>query len=86
MVSDLEKAQIMYKLARAGKWGACYDRTEYFKRFQNLNETIKELSKIKWLIIYNKGRFMGISLNSQYKREIVDFIVKQMPYTEGNIK
>lgn len=86
MVSNLEKAQIMFKLARNGKWGACYDRTEYFKRFQDLNEAIKELTKINWLIIKNKGKFTGISLNTEHKMEIVDFIETEMPYTKGMIR
>ena len=43
--TDLEKAQIMFKLARKNNWGACYDRTEHFKRFQNLDKAIGELSK-----------------------------------------
>ena len=41
---ELEKAQIMFKLARKNNWGNCYDRTEHFKRFKNLKEQIKELS------------------------------------------
>ena len=86
MVADLEKAQIMFKLARNGKWGACYDRTEYFKKFQDLDKAIKELSKIEWLIIHNKGKFTGISLNTEHKKEIVDFIEKEMPYIKGMIR
>ena len=43
MSEDLEKAQIMRKLARKDNWGHKYDRTEHFKRFQNLNKCVKEL-------------------------------------------
>lgn len=32
MSLDLEKAEIMFKLIRKGKWGGCYDRDEFFKR------------------------------------------------------
>ena len=70
---DLEKAQIMFKLARKNNWGNKYDRTEHFKRFQNLDQAVKELSNIKWLIIHKKSRFLGISLNNSYKREIINF-------------
>ena len=65
MLSDLEKAQIMFKLARKGNWGACYDRLEHFKRFQHLDEAIKELENKGWIL--------------KHKKEIVDFIEKQIP-------
>ena len=87
MASDLEKAQLMSILARSkGNWGNKYDRTEHFKRFQNLKEIIKELSKIGWIIVHNKPKFIGISLNTIYKREIINFIEQQMPYLRGLIK
>ena len=87
MASDLEKAQLMSVLARSkGNWGEKYDRTEHFKRFQNLKEIIKELSKQGWLIIYNKPKFTGISLNTQFKREIIEFIERKMPHLKGIIK
>lgn len=86
MPYDLEKAQIMFKLARKNNWGNCYDRLEHFKRFQNLKETIKELSKISWIIIHKKGKFTGISLNTQFKKEIIEFIEKEIPYIKGMIK
>lgn len=82
----LEKAQIMFKLTRKGNWGDCYDRLEHFKRFPNLKELIKELSKINWIIIHKKPRFTGISLNNEYKKEIIEFIEMQMPYLKGVIK
>lgn len=85
MLIDLEKAQIMFKLARKNNWGAKYDRTEHFKRFKSLKETIKELSKKGWIIIYQKGQFTGISLNSHFRKEIIDFIVINMPYVKGMI-
>ena len=87
MASALEKAQLMSVLARSkGNWGDKYDRTEHFKRFQNLKEIIKELSKQGWLIVYNKPKFTGISLNTQFKREIIEFIEREMPHLKGIIK
>jgi len=87
MASDLEKAQLMSVLARGkGNWGEKYDRTEHFKRFQNLKEIIKELSKINWIIVNNKPNYIGISLNTKYKREIIEFIEKEMPYLKGLVK
>jgi len=87
MASDLEKAQLMLVLARSkGNWGDKYDRTEHFKRFQNLKEIIKELSKQGWLIVHNKPKFIGISLNTKFKREIIEFIEKEMPYLKGIIR
>ena len=59
--SSLEKAQIMFKLTRKNNWGACYDRLEHLKRFQNLDQIIKELSKIGWLIIHIKPNYTAIS-------------------------
>ena len=82
---DLEKAQVMFKLARKNNWGHKYDRLEHFKRFQNLNLIVKELTKQSWLLIYNKPQFTGISLNTQYKKEIVTFIENHMPHVKGMI-
>jgi hypothetical protein len=87
MALDLEKAQLMSVLARGkGNWGEKYDRTEHFKRFQNLKEIIKELSKTNWIIVHNKPNYIGISLNTEYKKEIIEFIEKEMPYLKGIIK
>ena len=87
MVSKLEQAQLMSALARSkGNWGEKYDRLEHFKRFQNLKEIIKELSKAEWIIITKKSKFTGISLNSHYKKEIIEFIEEQMPFLKGVIK
>lgn len=80
---NLEKAQIMFKLARKNNWGNKYDRLEHFKRFQNLNDVVKELSKAGWIIIYKKQNFTGISLNTGYKKEIVEFVEKEMPHIKG---
>ncbi|MBU3912932.1 MAG: hypothetical protein KKB21_00695 [Nanoarchaeota archaeon] len=86
MASDLEKAQVMFKLTRKNNWGSCYDRTEHFKRFQNLDEILNELSKIGWVIVHKKGKFTGISLNTGHKREIIKLIEKEMPELRGIIK
>lgn len=86
MSLELEKAQIIFKLARKDNWNACYDRTEHFRRFQNLDLIIKELSKLNWLIIHKKPNYTGISLNTKYKREIIEFIEKGVPYLKGAIK
>ena len=86
MASDLEKARLMLALARGkGNWGEKYDRTEHFKRFQDLNEIVKELSKIGWILIHKKPNYTGISLNTEHKKEIIDFIEKEMPYLKGAI-
>jgi len=81
MSLDEEAAQLMFTLARSkGNWGKKYDRLEHFKRFPNLKQIIKELSKKSWVLVYNKPQYTGISLNSKYKKEILDFIEKQFPY------
>ena len=86
MASDLEKAQLMSVLARGkGNWGEKYDRTEHFKRFQNLKEIIKELSNVGLIIIHKKPKYTGISLNTKYKKEIIEFIEREMPYLKGII-
>jgi len=85
-MSNLEKAQLMFKLARRkGNWGAKYDRIEHFKRFPNIKQIVKELSKIGWMKIKNKPNYIGISLNTKYKKEIIDFIEKEVPYIKGMI-
>mgnify|MGYP001612495262 CR=1 FL=1 len=87
MSFEKEKAQLMFKLAFSKKnWGAKYDRLEHFKRFQNLDSIIKELSKLGWLIIYNKPQYKAISLNTKYKEEIRNFIELNMPHLKGLIK
>jgi len=87
MSLDLEKARLMSALARGkANWGASYDRTEHFKRFQNLKEIIKDLSKKGWLIIHKKPGYEAISLNPQYKREIIEFIEDQIPELKRMIK
>ncbi len=83
---ELEKAQIMRKLARKDNWGHKYDRTEHFKRFQDLDRCIKELEKIGWIIVYKKGKFTGLSLNTQYKTDIRNFIVLHIPEMQEAIK
>ena len=86
MTFDLEKAQIMFKLARKNNWGNRYDRIEHFKRFPNLNQIRKDLSNIGWIILHKKSKFLGISLNNGYKKEIIEFIETQMPYIKGAIR
>jgi len=80
MLIELEEAQIMFKLARKGKWGACYDRDEYFKRFQNFDYAIKELLKKDWIILHKKPKYIAYSLNVKHKIEIIEFVEKQMPH------
>ena len=83
---EKEKAQIMFKLARKGNWNASYDRLEHFKRFQNIKICVKELSKVSWIIIKPKPNYIGISLNTEYKSEIINFIERELPYLKGIIK
>ena len=86
MASDLEKAQLMLVLARSkGNWGAKYDRIEHFKKFQNLKEIIKELSKKGWLIVHTKPKFTGLSLDTRFKKEIIEFIESNIPHIRGII-
>lgn len=81
---EKEKAQLMFKLAFSKRnLGAKYDRLEHFKRFPNLNKIIKDLNKINWLIIKNKPNYTGISLNPQYKKEIIEFIEENIPEIKG---
>ena len=87
MELEEETAQLMFTLARSkGNWGRKYDRLEHFKKFLNLKQIIKKLSKKGWMLIYNKPKYTGISLNSKYKKEILDFIEKQLPYARKVIK
>jgi len=86
MPNELEKAQIMFKLARKNNWGACYDRLEHFKRFENLKDAVKELANTGWVIIHKKPKFIGISLDSKFKREIVVFVELYLPNVKGFIQ
>ena len=83
MTSDVEKAQVMFKLIRKNNWGAKYDRIEHFKRFQDIDNIIDELSEIGWLIIHKKPKFTGISLDTRHKSQIREFIEKYMPHLKG---
>jgi len=81
---EKEKAELMFKLAFSKKnWGAKYDRLEHFKRFPNLDKIIKKLNKINWLLIKKKPNYTGISLNTKYKKEIIDFIEEHLPHLNG---
>jgi len=87
MSLEIEKAQVMFKLARSkGNWGGKYDRLEYFKRFKNLKIIIKELNKIGWIILHKKPNYEAISLNPKYKKEIIEFIESKLPYLKGVIR
>ena len=86
MPNELEKAQIMFKLARKNNWGARYDRLEHFKKFQNLKDCIKELSNLRWIIVYKKPKFIGISLDTRFNGEIINFIEKEMPHMKGMVQ
>jgi len=86
MPIEKEKAQIMFKLTRKNNWNAGYDRLEHFKRFQNLDICIKELSKINWIITHKKPKYTAISLNTIYKKEIINFIEDKLPELKGIIK
>ena len=83
---DLEKAQIMFKLNRKNNLGAKYDRLEHFKRFPNLDKCVKELQKEGWIIIKNKPQFTAMSLDTKYKKEIIEFIGDQMPHVRESLK
>ena len=86
MSVEVEKAQVMFKLFRKENWNNRYDRLEHFKRFPNLKGIVKELSKVGWIIIHKKADYIGISLNTQYKKEIFEFIEEKMPYLSGMLE
>ena len=78
MESDIEKAQLLFKLIRGKKnWGSCYDRLEHLKRFSK--KSIEELVKTRWLIAFKKN-FKAVSVNPQFKKEIIEFIERYLPH------
>mgnify|MGYP001569802754 CR=1 FL=1 len=83
---EIEKAKIMLKLVRKGNWNNSYDREEHFKRFENLDNSIKELQKKGWVILHRKPKFEAYSLNTEYKSEIIDFIENYIPEVRGTIR
>lgn len=87
MASNLDKARFMSALARSkGNWGEKYDRTEHFKRFQNLKDIVKELSNKGWVMVHKKPGFQAFSLNTKYKKGIIEFIEAEIPELKGIIK
>ena len=87
MSFDLDKARLMSALARGkANWGASYDRMEHFKRFQNLKDIVKDLSGKRWILVHKKPGFQAISLNPEYKKEIIEFIDEQIPDLKGIIR
>ncbi len=86
MSIDKEKAQVMFKLTRKNNWDSCYDRTEHFKRFQNLNQIIKDLSRIGWIILHKKPNYLALSLNTSFKKEIIQYIENNLPELRGAVK
>ena len=85
MAEEVEKAQLPFRLARNRTWNNVYDRLEHFKRFQNLHEIINELSKKGWILIHKKAKYTGISINTQFKKEIIEFIETHMFHMKGEI-
>ncbi len=83
MENQKECAQIMFKLTRKDNWNNCYDRLEHFKRFPNLKKIIKDYKK--WITLKKKPNYEAISLNSKFKKEIVEFVEKEMPHLSGII-
>jgi len=78
MVSkELVMARVMLKLTKKNNWCTCYDRLEHFKRFPDLKKVVKELEMKGWVFIHNKSNYIAISLNTQYKKEIAEFIIEQ---------
>ena len=86
MGNEVEKANILFKLIRKDNWNNCYDRLEHFKRFPDLREIVSELSNIGWIIVHKKPKFIGIALNTQFKKEIMDFIEMWMPHLKDRIE
>jgi len=85
MDPNTEKAHVLFKLIRKNNWGNKYDRLEHFKRFQNINDIIKDFLKNGWIIVHKKEKFTGISLNPHFKKGIVEFIEKILPHLKGGI-
>ena len=56
------------------------------ERFQNLDRCIKELEKAGWILVHKKGRFTGLSSNTNHKTEIRNFIVLHIPEMQGVIR
>ena len=86
MSIEVEKAQIMFKLSRKANWNNRYDRLEHFKRFPNLKQVIKDLSDIGWIIVHKKPMYIGIALNTEYKKEILEFIEGKMLHLKGMLE
>jgi hypothetical protein len=40
---------------------------------------------MKWILIHKKQTYMGIALNTDYKKEIIAFIEENMPHVKGMI-
>ena len=80
MSTEVQKAQVMFKLTRKNNWGNSYDRLEHFKRFPELNKIIEELIQKEWVISHKKPKYLGISLNPKHKKQIIEFIETKMPY------
>ncbi len=83
-MANLEEARLLFQLAnRKANWGGKYDRLEHFKRFQNLKKLVKSLKNLGWILVKKKPNYAGISLNTKYKKEIINFIEKEMPEMAG---
>ena len=87
MELEKEEAMFLFRLARSkGNWGGKYDRLEHLRRFPNLKRILKNLSNKGWIILKKKPNYTGVSLNTKYKREILEFIKIQLPEFKGYLK
>jgi len=60
--------------------------TKQPKKYIEASGRKMELSKEGWLIVHNKPKFTGISLNTHFKKEIIEFIETNMPHLKGSIR
>lgn len=80
MEIDVDKARVLFKLIRRKKKSkSCYDRLEFYKRFDK--KVIKSLEKEGLIIISRRGKkFDTVFVNPEKLKEAVEFVEKHLPY------
>lgn len=83
MANEIDRARILFKLIRREKKSKnCYDKLEFYKRFDK--KTIKSLEKDGLIIISRRGKkFDTIFVNPDKLREAVEFVEKYLPELKG---
>ena len=81
-MKNVIKRAILEKLIHMGKWGGAHTDIRNISRLpisikkKDYDKAVKELINDRWLLAKKSTGSIHVSLNSHYKKEILEFINK----------